>query len=115
MRPCFVLAPSRLSLGRNLRMGGAQTKQAMKASTVAESTRAVIRENNVMVFSKSWCPYCTSVKTLFKELGVEHGVWELDEKDNGDEIHDFLIDDTGLRTVPNVFIKGKHIGGWDGT
>lgn len=32
---------------------------------------------------------------------------------DGDDIHSALIEWTGLRTVPNVFIGGKHIGGCD--
>lgn len=31
--------------------------------------------------------------------------------DNGDEIQGYLGQKTGQRTVPNVFIEQKHIGG----
>jgi len=31
--------------------------------------------------------------------------------DNGEEIQAYLAEKTGQRTVPNVFIEGKHIGG----
>lgn len=52
----------------------------MTATTdVASRTRAAVAENNVMVFSKSRCPFCMEVKSLFDELGVEHAIWELDE------------------------------------
>lgn len=33
--------------------------------------------------------------------------------DNGSEIQNYLADKTGQRTVPNIFIKGQHIGGSD--
>jgi glutaredoxin 3 len=39
----------------------------------------------------------------------------LDKLDNGSEIQSALLDITGQRTVPNVFIKGKHLGGNDVT
>ena len=35
--------------------------------------------------------------------------------DNGTTIHEKLKEMTGQRTVPNVFIRGKHIGGADDT
>lgn len=35
--------------------------------------------------------------------------------DNGDEIQQNLLALTKQRTVPNIFVKGKHIGGCDDT
>lgn len=35
--------------------------------------------------------------------------------ENGAEIQSALLDISGQRTVPNVFIKGKHLGGNDDT
>jgi len=42
-------------------------------------------------------------------------VFELDHMDNGAEIQAALIQISGQRTVPNVFVKGKHLGGNDDT
>lgn len=33
--------------------------------------------------------------------------------DDGADIQDALLEISGQRTVPNVFIKGKHVGGND--
>ena len=49
------------------------------------------------------------------ELKVAASVVELDKKDNGDAIQAALLEITGQRTVPSVWIKGKHIGGCDDT
>ena len=35
--------------------------------------------------------------------------------ENGSSIQDGLIQMTGQKTVPNVFIRGKHLGGADDT
>lgn len=40
---------------------------------------------------------------------------ELDTRDDGADIQGALLDKTGQRTVPSVFIKGEHIGGNDAT
>jgi glutaredoxin 3 len=42
------------------------------------------KNNKVVVFSKSYCPYCTKTKTLFKDLGVSAKVLELDQISDGD-------------------------------
>jgi glutaredoxin 3 len=67
----------------------------------------------VYPFSKSFCPYCTKTKALFTELGVNAKIYELNEMDDGAAIQDALFVMTGQRTVPNVFINQKHIGGND--
>ncbi|KAH7696431.1 glutaredoxin, partial [Aphelenchoides avenae] len=42
-------------------------------------------------------------------------VVELDKRDDGNEIQDYLAQLTGGRTVPRVFINGQFIGGGDDT
>ncbi|KJA28333.1 hypothetical protein HYPSUDRAFT_211692 [Hypholoma sublateritium FD-334 SS-4] len=76
-----------------------------------------ISSNKVAIFSKSYCPYCKKVKKLFAEEfpNVEPKIYELDELDDGSAIQDYLYQKTGQRTVPNVFVASKHIGGNDDT
>eukprot|EP00850_Spirogloea_muscicola_P017283 SM000147S01102 [mRNA] locus=s147:35995:37273:- [translate_table: standard] len=69
----------------------------------------------VIVYSKTWCPYCGMVKGLFKQLGLDIKAVELDELVEEQELQDALQELTGQGTVPNVFIGGKHIGGCDDT
>ena len=38
-----------------------------------------------------------------------------DQRDDGADIQGAVLDISGQRTVPNVFIKGKHLGGNDDT
>ena len=69
-------------------------------------------EAPVVVFSKTYCPYCTRVKKMFSEAGVKDlYVIELDERGDCSEVQDILLRMTGARTVPRVFIGGKSIGG----
>ncbi|CAG0878856.1 unnamed protein product [Darwinula stevensoni] len=72
-----------------------------------------IKDNSVVVFSKSFCPFCHEVKSIFQTLGVNFHALELDLIEDGDAIQRHLLQLTGLRTVPNIFIKQKHIGGAD--
>jgi glutaredoxin 3 len=71
----------------------------------------LIDENAVVVFSKSYCPYCRQTKQTLQSLGAEFTVHEIDQLPDGSELQDALEAITGQRTVPNSFINQKHIGG----
>ncbi|KAK3032297.1 hypothetical protein RJ639_036254 [Escallonia herrerae] len=58
--------------------------------------------------------YCMRTKRIFSELKEQPFVVELDLRDDGYQIQSVLLDLVGRRTVPQVFINGKHIGGSDG-
>ncbi|KKY20989.1 putative lmbr1 domain protein [Phaeomoniella chlamydospora] len=83
------------------------------AAMSAAKTKAqgLIDENTVMVFSKSYCPYCKATKSLLSEKGAKFQVLELDQIDDGAAIQDALEEITNQRSVPNIFIKQQHIGG----
>lgn len=83
--------------------------------TIETFTNKLIKENKVMLFSKTTCPFCTKVKELFKSLNEKFVVLELDKMSEGTAIRDFLYEKTGQKTVPNVFVKGSHLGGNDST
>lgn len=74
-----------------------------------------IEQNKVMIFSKSYCPFCHRVKDLFNQLNVHYTALELDHMDNGLEVQEALAERSGQSTVPNVFINGEHLGGADKT
>ncbi|KAL1864042.1 hypothetical protein VTK73DRAFT_6262 [Phialemonium thermophilum] len=79
----------------------------------AAKTKAqkLIDENAVMVFSKSYCPYCQNTKRILDSYGAKYKAYELNQEPDGSDIQNALLDLTGQRTVPNIFINKKHIGG----
>jgi len=80
----------------------------MSTKSLVESA---IADNRVVIFSKSWCPYCRKAKGILADEKAT--VLELDEREDGDEIQAYLLEKTGQRTVPNIFINQKHVGGSD--
>lgn len=74
-----------------------------------------IANDHVFIASKSYCPFCKRAKSvLLDKYGVDDAeVLELDELADGSEIQAYLLEQSGQRTVPNIYIKGKHIGGCD--
>ncbi|CAA2982988.1 glutaredoxin-C3 isoform X2 [Olea europaea subsp. europaea] len=95
-----------------LLLGNAPPKALASASSSA-FVQNVIYSNKIAIFSKSYCPYSLRAKHIFSELQEEPFVVELDLRDDGYKIQDVLLDLVGRRTVPQVFVNGKHIGGSD--
>lgn len=85
------------------------------APAPVDTARTAIESEKVVVFSTTYCPYCAQVKSLLTSLNAPMAVFELDAMgSDGTAIREFLTSETGQRTVPNVFIGGKHVGGCDG-
>lgn len=84
-------------------------------SPAMDQVDQLVANNKVMVFSKSTCPFCVKIKNMFEGLKINIEVLELDQLANGADVQAALLEKTGQRTVPNVFINGQHIGGCDDT
>lgn len=65
---------------------------------------------NVIVYAKSYCPYCEAAKRLLKSKNVP---FEVIDVTNDMEKLSQLIQKTNHQTVPQVFIGDKFIGGFD--
>ncbi|GAB4841285.1 Glutaredoxin-C5, chloroplastic [Ancistrocladus abbreviatus] len=101
---------------RERKMAVRAMSSASFGSRMEEIVNKTITEKPVVVYSKTWCSYSSEVKSLFKRLGVEPYVIELDELGpQGPQLQKVLERLTGQHTVPNVFIGGKHIGGCSDT
>ncbi|XP_039031233.1 glutaredoxin-C3-like [Hibiscus syriacus] len=72
-----------------------------------------IFSNKIIMFSKSYCPYCLRAKWIFSELNEKPYVVKLDLRDDGGKIQYVLLDLIGRSTVPQVFVNCKNIGGSD--
>jgi glutaredoxin 3 len=66
--------------------------------------------SRVEVYTTPFCPYCVQAKRLLTERGI--GFEEIDVADD-DELRADLIRRTGRRTVPQIFIAGVSIGGYE--
>jgi len=100
--------------GGTSRAAAAPTKPSAYLRTKVEEMVAL---QPVMMFSKSWCPFCAKAKQALQENGIQVAVLELDTlgSETEAEIQDILADVAGAKTVPRVFIGGKCIGGGDDT
>ncbi|KVI06354.1 glutaredoxin-like [Cynara cardunculus var. scolymus] len=94
-------------------MGSVWTKSTQDIQMALPKVKEIVSSHPVVVFSKTYCGFCKRMKQLFSELNVSYKLVELDEESDGNEVQSALAEWTGQRTVPNVFIGGKHIGGSD--
>ena len=66
---------------------------------------------NVTVYTTKVCPYCTRAKQLLKSKNVE---FEEVDISNDPELRMQVVEKSGgRRTVPQIFINDKPIGGFD--
>ena len=68
--------------------------------------------HQVVVWSKSYCPYCVATNKLFAGMpNVDVVVHQLDRRSDGSQIQAALLQMTHQSTVPNVFVNNQHVGG----
>ena len=65
----------------------------------------------VKMFTTAVCPYCTRAKQLLKARGVEQIEEIRIDQDPSARTH--MMESTGRRTVPQIFIGSTHVGGYD--
>src|SRR3546814_10287425 len=63
------------------------------------------------MYSKDYCPFCARAQALLKQRGVAD--LEIIRIDQDPAQRDIMIERAGRRTVPQIFIGDKHIGGCD--
>ncbi|KIJ12390.1 hypothetical protein PAXINDRAFT_14715 [Paxillus involutus ATCC 200175] len=84
-----------------------------RITAVEDFVEDTINSHKIVVFSKTYCPYCHATKSYFANNypAEKVSVVELDARDDGSEIQDYLLQKTGARSVPRTFIKGSSVGG----
>jgi glutaredoxin 3 len=63
----------------------------------------------VQIYSKQQCPFCVRAKGLLAKKGV---AYEEIDVENDDTTRAWLEETTGQRTVPQVFVDGRPLGGF---
>jgi glutaredoxin 3 len=64
----------------------------------------------VIIYTTYYCPYCSAAKSLFRSKNVDF--IEIDVSEDR-QLRTKIEQLSGRRTVPQIFINGKPIGGYD--
>jgi glutaredoxin 3 len=67
--------------------------------------------SEVVMYSTTWCGYCQRARGLLQRKGVEVREIKVDEDPSQREV--MVQKSGGRRTVPQIFIGERHVGGYD--
>jgi len=64
----------------------------------------------IVIYTGSLCPYCTMAKRLLDRKGATYTEIDVDSEPH---LRQELMQRTKRRTIPQIFIGERHIGGFD--
>jgi glutaredoxin 3 len=62
------------------------------------------------MYANGWCPYCSAARALLRSKGAS--VTEIDIEAEPARRAE-MIERSGRRTVPQIFVGSRHVGGYD--
>jgi glutaredoxin 3 len=65
---------------------------------------------NIDLYSSRWCGFCMRAKMLLDSKGVEYNEIDVDQDS---ALRAQMMQRSGRRTVPQIFIDEVHVGGCD--
>ena len=63
----------------------------------------------VQIYTKQQCPFCVRAKALLSKKGVSY---EEIDVEHDDARRTWLVEASGQRTVPQIFVDGRPLGGF---
>lgn len=63
----------------------------------------------VKVYSADWCPFCIQAKKLLESKNIPFEEFNVDENPG---MRDEIVNKTGYKKVPQIFINDEFIGGF---
>ncbi len=64
----------------------------------------------IEIYTKGYCPYCHKAKALLEQKNLPYD--EIDVENDAAQF-DIMCKRSSRKTVPQIFIDGKHVGGCD--
>ena len=66
--------------------------------------------SKVVIYTTALCPYCLRAKYLLEQKGAKYKELRVD---NDPRLRQIMVKQSNRRTVPQIWINDKHIGGCD--
>ena len=66
--------------------------------------------SKIEIYAKNWCPFCASAKSLLQSRQLAYTEIDITTDEVGERE---MIERSGGFTVPQIFIDGEGIGGYD--
>lgn len=74
---------------------------------------ALMRGHGVLVIGGPHCPFCTKAQRWLRDQHVPFHYVDVDRDPAGTAYAVIAAKVSGQRTVPNIFVNGRHLGGYD--
>jgi len=65
---------------------------------------------DILIYTKQWCPYCAKAKALLRAKGLE---WRELDVTFDERLQQEMVERSGRRSVPEIFLGGELVGGYD--
>ena len=108
LRP--LRTPSKADLSVRIVRAGEQL-DLMNLVDYNQVLRDIIAKYNVVVFGRDGCPYCVKAKNLLTEKQIPFLYADISKAEYRDLVTP-MINFTGMKTIPQVFVGGKLLGGY---
>lgn len=74
------------------------------------------KDKPVTLFALQWCEFCWSVRKMLAMYEIDYQSFDLDDlayqvDNKGGDIRAAIHKETGLKTIPQIYIGGVHVGG----
>jgi glutaredoxin 3 len=87
--------------------GPAQAPIAAASPTDIAEVKSMISADDVVIFASPTCGYCKMAVSLMTGLNIKHNCVYVTPQQRA-----ALYSLSGMRTVPNIWVRGKFIGGY---
>jgi len=67
------------------------------------------KKHKIIIYGEKWCPFCKNAKTLAKKITKD---FKFVAGKSGIEIKKLIKTKTVPKTIPQIVVNGKHIGGF---
>ncbi len=65
---------------------------------------------DLLLYTKQWCPFCAKAKALLRSKGLE---WREIDVTHDEALQQEMVERSGRRSVPEIFLEGALVGGYD--
>jgi len=65
---------------------------------------------DILLYTKQWCPFCAKTKALLRAKGLE---WRELDVTTDEALQQEMVERSGRRSVPEIFLGGELVGGYD--
>ena len=65
---------------------------------------------DILIYSKQWCPFCAKAKALLRAKDLD---WRELDVTFDERLQQEMVERSGRRSVPEIFLEGELVGGYD--